>query len=163
MNTLIEQENFFSLNTHKTKSEIRDLILRLQDQMLSARDTGNFTEMDFPVRHFFAPGSYGREMTLPAGGLIIGKIHKHAHLNIISKGHVAVLTEDGPVEFRGPCTFVSSPGTKRVVLVHEETIWTTIHVTDETDLEKIEEEVIAKNFEEIDALEMIASIKGELT
>jgi hypothetical protein len=44
-----------------------------------------------------------------------------------------------------PYTFVSEVGTKRVVHALEETIWTTVHVTDETDLEKIEDYVIAKD------------------
>jgi hypothetical protein len=34
--------------------------------------------------------------------------------------------------------------------VHEDTIWTTVHATDETDLEKLEEEIIAKTFEELE-------------
>lgn len=104
-----------------------------------------------PVRHHFAEGSYGREMTLPAGLIVVGKIHKHSHVNVISKGHVKVFTEHGGVEeLQAPCTFVSTPGTQRVVLVLEETVWTTVHVTDKTDLAEIEREVIAQNFEEIE-------------
>lgn len=103
-----------------------------------------------PVKHHFAPGSYGREMTLPAGMRVVGKIHKHAHINVISKGRVRVFTEqEGVLELVAPCTFVSSPGTKRLVVVDEETVWTTVHVTDKTDLAEIEREVIADDFEEI--------------
>ena len=75
-------------------------------------------------------------MFLPEGHAIIGKIHKHAHLNIISKGLVVVSTEDGTQELEGPVTFTSYAGTKRAVLVLKDTIWTTIHVTNETDLDK---------------------------
>lgn len=103
-----------------------------------------------PVRHHFAPGSYAREMELPAGLLVVGKIHKHAHINVISKGHVMVYTEhEGALELKAPCTFVSSPGTKRVVYVAEDTTWTTVHVTDKTDLAEIEREVIADDFQEV--------------
>lgn len=127
----------------------REAILRLQDAIISeGRDVG---PASCPVKHHFAPGSYGREMTLPAGMVVVGKIHKHAHINVISKGRVQVFTEQaGVLELAAPCTFVSSPGTKRVVHVLEETVWTTVHVTDKTDLAKIEREVIATDFMEVE-------------
>lgn len=104
------------------------------------------------LRHFFAPGCYAREMTIPKGTIIIGKIHKHAHVNIISAGVALVVTESGKMTIKAPHTFISTPGTKRVVRALEDVIWTTIHVTEETDLEKIEDYVIAKSYEEFDAL-----------
>ena len=127
----------------------REAILRLQDAIISeGRDVG---PASCPVKHHFAPGSYGREMTLPAGLVVVGKIHKHAHINVISKGRVQVFTEqEGVLELAAPCTFVSSPGTKRVVHVLEETVWTTVHVTDKTDLAEIEREVIATDFMEVE-------------
>lgn len=127
----------------------REAVLRLQDAIISeGRDVG---PASCPVKHHFAPGSYGREMTLPAGLVVVGKIHKHAHINVISKGRVQVFTEqEGVLELAAPCTFVSSPGTKRVVHVLEETVWTTVHVTDKTDLAEIEREVIATDFMEVE-------------
>lgn len=126
----------------------REAILRLQDAIIyGGLDVGPEA---CPVKHHFAPGAYGREMTLPAGLVVVGKIHKHAHINVISKGRVQVFTEqDGVLELAAPCTFVSHPGTKRVVHVLEETVWTTMHVTDKTDLAEIEREVIATDFSEV--------------
>ena len=79
---------------------------------------------------------------------IVGKIHRHEHLNFISKGDVTVLTKDGLKRVRGPCTMVSSSGTKRALYTHEDTVWTTIHAnpTNETDLLKIEDFTIAKDY-----------------
>lgn len=126
----------------------REAIMRLQDAIVyGGLDVGPAA---CPVQHHFAPGAYGREMTLPAGLVVVGKIHKHAHINVISNGRVQVFTEqDGVLELAAPCTFVSSPGTKRVVHVLEETVWTTVHVTDKTDLAEIEREVIATDFSEV--------------
>ncbi len=125
----------------------RNGILQLQEQMMAYEDKLDI-DKDFPLTHHFAPGVYGREILLPKNTVIIGKIHKHAHLNIISKGKVMVITEFGYEEFVGPYTFVSKPGTKRVVAAIEDTIWTTIHLTDKTDLVEIEEDIIAKSFDE---------------
>lgn len=103
-----------------------------------------------PVFHHFAPGQYGREIHMPAGMRVVGKIHKHAHVNVISKGKVRVYTEqEGLLELEAPLTFVSSPGTKRAVYVVEDTVWTTFHCTTKTNLEEIEREVIAADFMEV--------------
>ena len=135
----------------------RDNILKLQDHMQSMDSVLD----DCVVKHIFAPGCYAREMTIPKGTLIIGKIHKHAHLNIISKGCVRVATEFGPSFFEAPYTFVSEVGTKRAVYALEDTVWTTIHITEETDLDKIEDYVIAKDYAALEGASKL-QIEGEL-
>ncbi len=98
-----------------------------------------------PVTHHFAPGVYAREMFIPAGVMLTGKIHKHAHLNIISAGRILVVGMDGTQrEVVAPAAFVSKPGTRRAGLALEDTTWTTIHPTQHTDLALIEEEVIER-------------------
>jgi len=134
------------------RRERRSAILRLQETMQDM--PGQLDSKDLPVRHLFAPGVYAREITMPEGVVVIGKIHKHEHVNIISMGRVRVATEFGVEEFAAPYSFVSKPGTKRVVYVLETTVWTTIHPTDETDLAKIEQEVIAERHEDVPLLEV---------
>lgn len=108
--------------------------------------------IDMPVRHIFAPGVYCREATIPAGMLAVGKIHKHSHVNVISAGRILVATEEGAVEYAAPMTFISLAGTKRIVQALEDTIWMTIHPTDKTDLDEIEQDVIADSYEDYDKL-----------
>lgn len=134
------------------KCATREQIVALQDAMIARRaelgmptTVGN-TDDECPVTHHFAPGLYAREIFIPAGHIIVGKIHRHAHVNTISKGRVVVATEFGKTELKAPCTFVSQPGTKRAVVAMEDTTWTTYHPTTETDLAKIEAHVIAPTF-----------------
>lgn len=103
--------------------------------------------VDMPLRHFFANGIYARELTIPKGTVLVGKIHKYAQINILSKGDISIATEQGIMRVQAPYTVVSPPGTKRVGYAHEETVWTTISRTDETDLELIEKDLIADSFE----------------
>jgi hypothetical protein len=133
-------------------AESRAKILDLQNVMMGMPDALDA----FPVTHHFAPGVYAREMFLPADHTIVGKIHRHAHLNIISRGKVVVSTEDGTKELDasdGPITFTSFAGTKRAVHVLKDTVWTTIHVTNETDLDKIETEIIVESYDDLKLLE----------
>jgi hypothetical protein len=129
------------------QEEIREEIFKLQTALCGSSDQTDLSY--FPVRHVFAPGCYAREMTIPEGQVIIGKIHKHEHVNVISMGRVQVLSEFGMEYREAPCTFVSQPGIKRVVYALETTVWTTIHITDETDLDKIEAEIIAPDYKSL--------------
>lgn len=138
---------------------VRAKILHMEEEMRKHPE-----QLELTVKHYFAPGNYAREIFLPKGCVVTGKIHKHAHLNIISKGKVSVVTEFGPMVIEAPYTFVSEAGTKRALYADEDTIWTTIHPTDETDVAKIEDEIIAKNYEELGMLPAPVEplqIKGE--
>lgn len=140
--------------------EARQKIVALQEAMLGElAQAGLDREQELarlcPLKHVFAPGGsckhvYAREILLPAGLTIVGKIHKHAHLNMLMKGRVSVFTEKGREDFTGPLTMVSQAGTKRAVYAHEDTVWVTVHLTQSTDLEEIEAEIIAKDFAELE-------------
>ena len=126
----------------------RESILELQESIKE------FEQITPPVDHFFASGMYARQIYMNAGDIVVGKIHKHDHINTISQGRVFVTTEFGKDEFVAPYTFVSKAGTKRAVFVVEDTIWTTYHATESTDLESIEKELIAPDFATLDLLEL---------
>jgi hypothetical protein len=96
-----------------------------------------------PVKHHFSPGVYARELFIPAGTLLTGKIHKYPQLNILSQGEIAVLTEDGIRRLQASFTIVSPAGTKRIAYALTDCVWTTIHHTFETDPDTIEHLVTA--------------------
>ncbi len=102
-----------------------------------------------PLEHHFADGLYIRKMTAPAGMINVSKLHKTNHPFFILEGDVSILTEKGIVRITAPHFGITPAGTKRVVYFHEETVWVTVHATKETDLQKIEDEVIAKTFGEL--------------
>ena len=122
--------------------ELEEIMLDLPDE-----EKGDLEEL---TSHFFAPGVYARMFFIKKGDVAIGKIHKTEHLNIICKGKISVSTEDGPMFLEGPCVVNARPGIKKAVYAIEDTWWVNIHPTDETDIEKIEEQVIAKDYDEIE-------------
>lgn len=137
-------------------------------QILIAEGKAVSTLENCTLKHYFTPKddkygccTYAREMTIPKGTLIIGKIHRHQHLNFISKGKVSVFTEFGKKYLEAPCTFISEIGLKRAVYAEEDTIWTTVHLTEfsnEEDLAQIENEVIAPSYENIGLISSISEI-----
>jgi quercetin dioxygenase-like cupin family protein len=116
---------------------MRAKVIALEEILLAA------PQAVIPVTHRFAnPGTrlgvYAREIFIPKGTVLTGKIHKTEQINFMLKGDMSVLTEEGIKRVQAPFTIVSPPGTKRVAYAHEDTVWTTVHATDETDIEKIE-------------------------
>lgn len=111
---------------------VRDKVSILEDEMRKHE------QIDIPVKHYFSPGVYAREIKIPAGTLLTGRIHKFEQLNILSGGEISVLTQDGMKQVSAPFTVVSPPGTRRIAYAHTECTWTTILATEETDPDKIE-------------------------
>lgn len=104
----------------------------------------------FPLKHSFAEGVYVREIFILKGSVLTGKIHRHAHPNFLMSGEVIVFTENkGREHLKAPLSMISEAGTKRAILALEDTVWITVHVTPETDLEKIEDYVIAKSYDDL--------------
>jgi len=139
----------------------RAKIMRIQMACYSLPDNERIEPADAPLKHWLAPGTYCREIHLTGGTVVVGRIHRHRHMNIISKGAVTVYTEFGYEHFEAPASFISEAGTKRVVWVHEDTIWTTIHPnpTDETNVSKLEEMFTAAEYAE---LKMEVETLGEI-
>jgi len=131
-----------------SKEDIRAAMLGLKTQWLA--DPNSLPSSSCPVKDVFAPGVYAREMSIPKGVLLMGKLHRTEHINVISKGRLKVLTENGVVEIVAPYTFVSGTGTQRLGYALEDTVWTTFHPTIETDLAKIEALVVAEDYSDIE-------------
>ena len=149
----------------QTALEIRYEICRLQHAMFEAAKDGSFEPVEYPLIHTFLPGLYIRSIFLPAGTVIIGKIHKHEHPHVLWSGRVHVKTEqDGMEELIGCHRGISPVGVKRAIYVHEDTIWSVYHETDLTDLDEIERKVIAKSYAELgweDPVEILKLTTGD--
>lgn len=161
MTNLVENQSFDVAKNMPEVVMFREHIMTVQNGISKMIEDGEVesTLDDCVVTHHFAPidetygcCTYARQMFIPKGTLIIGKIHRHQHLNFILKGKVSVSTEFGKKYMEAPCTFISEVGLKRAVYAEEDTIWTTVHLTKfhgEENLDKIEEEVISPSYEDI--------------
>ena len=129
----------------KNRDAIQSMALMLKDKV----ETGELQSQDCPVTHRFTKGCYLREILMPAGTRIIGKIHATEHFNILLTGKVTVVTAEGSEYIEAPYTFVSKAGVQKVVFIHEDCLWQTVHVTDKTELDEIEKEVIVESYDQL--------------
>ena len=107
-------------------------------------------EVDGGLEHQFINGLYVRMVRLPAGMTFTTKIHKKKHPFFLMSGRCRVITDKGFEIMEGPMMGITEPGTKRLMHIEEEVVWYTVHRTDKTNPQDVEEEVIAKNFLEVE-------------
>jgi len=121
--------------------------LQLTDDKLDelALSLLHLPQVDCPLVHRFAPGVYLREILMPAGTFVIGHLHKTEHFNIVLRGRAIVMIDGETQEIVGPCTFVSGPGVRKVLYIKEDMVWQTIHPTHETNMARLEEDLIVKS------------------
>ena len=133
-----------------TKQEYRDYVTNIQEEIISREDSVEGEEANAvnPVKHTYADGLYIREIFMPRGEIVISKIHKIAHPFFLIKGKISVLSEDGEKLLQAPYYTVTPAGTKRMLYTHTNAIVVTVHRTFEKDLNKIEDEIISKDFED---------------
>ena len=103
-----------------------------------------------PIKHTFADGIYIRQMDMAKDTVVVGAIHKHLHVWFLLTGHVSIATEDTTEDYIAPCYVVSTPGAKRVILAHENSIFVNVHKnpSNTQDIEKLEKEIVALNYKE---------------
>lgn len=129
------------------RSEVYDATLdQIEQRILEiggavAEENGG-TVPEMPVKHTFTPGIYSREITMPAGSILTSKIHKTEHQFVVSRGRCSVFDGAGFVTIEAPYHGVTKPGTRRLLVVHKDTVWTTFHATTATDLSELEDELI---------------------
>lgn len=99
------------------------------------------------VRHIFGPGVYMRELCAPAGTLIVGRAHRHAHTCILAQGTLTFFNADGTqTQMSGtkeaPLEFQAEPG-RKIAYVDEDFAFVNVFQTIERDVETIEADIFS--------------------
>lgn len=123
------------------QEEQRQAILHMEQSLLS------LPQIKMEAVHYFGGGMYARELFMPKGSTVTGKIHIKEHLVILC-GDVSVATNDGVERYTGYCTFVGAQGSKRAFYMHEDTVLTAIHTTDKLTVEECETTLVTNSYEE---------------
>jgi len=127
----------------KKRAEIKEI----EEILLNSEN-----QIECPLIHHFAHESYGRELHIPKGTLLVGAINRYATLNVLAKGDISVFTEDGLKRVKAPYVVVSKAGTKRAGYAHEDCVWVTAHATTETDTDQLLKDITVEDYSGMDFL-----------
>lgn len=134
----------------------RSAVLAIEQQMLQMPQV----EIQAKMHHAYKVAA--REILIPKGTALTGRIHKFSNLNVMAYGDMSVRMEDGTVQrLTGYNLIVSPPGTKRIAYAHEDTLWITVHGTESTDVGAIQAEFTAETEQEYLAHCEILKLQGE--
>lgn len=100
------------------------------------------------IQHFFAHGTYVRQMSAKKGAFIIGKTHRYEHICNVISGSAIVFSEYGNEIVQAPYTFVAEKGIKRVFYVLEDLIFQNVHPAHTENLEELESDLIVNELDE---------------
>jgi hypothetical protein len=129
------------------RPNLRAAIFRLEDYLLDQE------QVEIEIVNRFAPGVYTREMIVPEGTMLTGMIHKTEHISIFLEGKMLVTDGDGQgMEITAPIVEIAKPGVKRVGIALERVRWITVHPTDETDIDTLEDMLVTNDFSEVEHL-----------
>jgi hypothetical protein len=110
----------------------------VEEMMLSA------PQVDISVSHHFGPGIYIRSGFMPAGIYVIGHSHKNPHMNMLSQGKLAIVSDGDARIIEAPYLFASEGG-RKLFYVMEDAVLMNIYATTETDIDVIEETFVDKS------------------
>lgn len=120
----------------------------------------------YKPKHFFLPGMYVRTVLMEKSQWVTSMIHNTIHPFFIRRGKISVYSENGGEELLETGHMgVTTPGTRRVLFMHEETEWTTIHplpfITGmENELSDEEKDAVVVGIEDLIILEHVNPILG---
>jgi hypothetical protein len=114
--------------------------MKAKDELVTIKELDSI----FPTEDNFSDGVYARTIFMPKGTYVCGKKHKTRHLNFVMTGKAKLWMEGDMYEVEAPLMFESKEGCRKVLYIEEDMHWTTVHVTEETDVSEIEKEVIVK-------------------
>ena len=105
---------------------------------------GAITDASHLTSHHFCAGLYGRELFIPAGMAVVGKVHANENMFLLLRGRLQIATEAGPVEIAAPWLSITQPGQQRAVFALEDSVCMNIHANpdDERDMAVLESRYI---------------------
>jgi len=118
------------------KQDLNSLLSQKVEVLLSQVE--KMPQVDVNTKHYFGPSIYIREVTMPAGAVVIGKPHRKEHMCVMLQGRMIIVDADGnKKELVAPMTFVGGAG-RKVAYILETTVFQNILATEETDIEVLE-------------------------
>lgn len=108
--------------------------------------------LDLPVKHVFHNYTYMRELFIPKGVMLVGRIHLFDHIEILVSGDITHSTDtEAPRRVAGYTVSKGMAGKQRAIYAHEDSIFMTVHSADEREPDEMYDHLTCGSFEEYEA------------
>jgi len=111
------------------------------------------TDEDYQLKEYYSGGLYCRQITIPAGALITGRIYKFDHIEMMVSGEITIISADGPKNtYEGFNVISAKSGKRQAGLAISDTVWMTVNqVPENVPLNKMLDYTSVLTYEEYDS------------
>jgi hypothetical protein len=133
----------------------------LQEIQTLQHEVSKLPQLELATEHYCHGGMYCRKVFMPAGTVVVGKVHKTNHFFLCAKGEIIVTTDKGVITLTAGDVIESKPKTKRAIYAQTDSIIINFHKTSKTNLDKIEKELVEHDdLSMFDARNKLKVLKG---
>jgi len=114
--------------------------------------TGKKLNEALPLTHSFSDGIYVREMKLPKGCCVIGKIHKKSNTWFLLKGKLAIATSTGVKTYTAPIYMNAPAGEQKIAYALEDSVFINVCPNPENkeNIKELELDIVTDSYESYD-------------
>jgi len=109
--------------------ERRSIIKRFEDRVEELMQVEAY-DFNNGLKHYFGDKTYGREIFIDAGTLLVGGTYKEPQINIMLEGKAFIMTENVAALMEAPYVFSSDANTHKVGFIIEDMRWVTVVARD---------------------------------
>lgn len=118
------------------------------------------------LQHVHTPGLYGRRWSAKAHTIWVTRQHRVEHQFVILKGKASVWIDGKEIIYKAGYNGITKPGTRRILYLHQNTVWMTFHpnpdnLNEEEFVELVTEKHDNKLFSEEDEL-LVKEIRSKI-
>lgn len=107
-------------------------------------------QVEMIVKHHHIEGVYLRELHIPSGTLLTGKIHNKENFSILASGTIRITNGTEAMVISAPYVMADKPGVKRMGYAETDVVFINVIRTDLTDIDELEKELVSDTFEEFE-------------
>ena len=116
------------------------------------------TQTEHETLHYQIKGVYARVVFIPAGQMVSGKIHKRESIGILASGTMRVTTGSKATIITAPFIAIEKPGIKRLAYTETDCTFITVHHSDKTDIQELEDELVCDTLAEYEQHRLEANL-----
>lgn len=98
-------------------------------------DVPEFFDPRIKIKQIQAPGVYVKTSYMPKSMIVVTKFFDNDHVAILGSGTVVVEDGEAVLKYQAPASAIFKKHTRYKITVIENSVWYSVHPTDETDLD----------------------------
>lgn len=156
MHSLKKQDEYPSLADEEIVSALVGMLAESNSDTLEDASLEQ-EQVDLSLKEMLIGNLYVRTILIPKGTFLVSKVWLSSYVDIMISGKIAVMTPDGVNTIEGHNLLRGKAARKRCGYAYEDTVWITVHQTDDFTLRGIEDRMTVSSVDDAKAIKRLAA------